>query len=293
MNLCTDIRLSGRIVGGFTRARVRVGRRSRSGLAVKCWGADAVVQNSALRPPPPTPDAGLTTSDRSDNYDPCCSTVATLTRIPNVAVGPSSAHCSHAPRLRARGPSRRPQPRDTVGAEALRARRSRGRAGRTSQARARTLTRAARGARARPARSVGPRQHSRSRPQAAAAHDHRRRDDHLPAHRRRAVSRDPVALRRQRAAHHPTTEDPPRGHPHTIGSDRDHPPPCLAAHQRADRLPAQSRGRRAGIGGPFARRARAMDPLAHKIPYQTTWHTPASRPSARSRSASASQRHDL
>ena len=46
-----------------------------------------MVQNSS-GPSPAHLTPGSQHPDRSDNYDPCCSTVATLTRIPTVAVGP-------------------------------------------------------------------------------------------------------------------------------------------------------------------------------------------------------------
>jgi hypothetical protein len=63
---------------------------ARGWVAVKRWRLARWCPE--LGPPglPRPPHAGLTTSDGSDNYDPCCSTVATLTRILTaVALGPN------------------------------------------------------------------------------------------------------------------------------------------------------------------------------------------------------------
>jgi hypothetical protein len=46
-----------------------------------------VVQNSS-GPSPAHLTPGSQHPDRSDNYDPCCSTVATLTRIPTITMEP-------------------------------------------------------------------------------------------------------------------------------------------------------------------------------------------------------------
>ena len=158
---------------------------------------------------------------------------------------------ARVPRLRAREPPRRPQPRDPLGTETQGARRGRGRARRATRAGAGALARADRAARTRPAEAVGRREHLREGPQAAAARADRRHHDHLAARGPRAAGRDPLALGRQRGAHRPATKDTPRGHPHTVRGDRADPPPRSRSSQRADRRAAQRR--RAARPAPAAR----------------------------------------
>ena len=137
--------------------------------------------------------------------------------------------------------------------------------------------------------AVGRRDHLREGPQAAAAHDDRRHHDHLPAHRPRAAGRDPLALGRQRAAHHPTTEDTPTGHTHPGRGDRADQTPRRRSHQRADRRATQHRRVARRHRRPVRRRARAMDPLAPQdpLPDQLGARRRADRQPAR-RDASAS-----
>ena len=138
------------------------------------------------------------------------------------------------------------------------------------------LARADRGARARPARAVGRRHHHRQGPQAAAARDDRRRHAHLPARQPRAPGRDPLALRRNRAAHHPAATEARR---------RQRTPPeaielikrLAAEHtntQIADQLNAA--GMRTSTGRPFDEQSRQLGPLALQDPAQPAARTTAS-----------------
>jgi hypothetical protein len=60
-------------------------------VALKRWRLARWVQNSFRAPSPAHLTPGSQHPDRSDNYDPCYSTVATLTRIPTIAPGPVQA----------------------------------------------------------------------------------------------------------------------------------------------------------------------------------------------------------
>ncbi|MGZ6638832.1 MAG: recombinase family protein [Solirubrobacteraceae bacterium] len=163
-------------------------------------------------------------------------------------------------------PPCRPQPRDPVGAEAPRADRGGSRARRAERARPGALARADRGTRARCPQAVGRRDNLGEGPQTAAAHDDHRHHDHLPAHRPRASGWDPLALGRQRAAHHPATEDAPRGHPHPGRGDRADQTPRRRSHQRADRRATEPRRVARRHRRPDRRRACAMDPRAPQDP---------------------------
>jgi hypothetical protein len=68
-------------------------------VAVKRWRLARCSRNSALRASPAHLTPGSQHPDGSDNYDPCCSTVATLTRIPTVALGPSVRPSLPAPTI--------------------------------------------------------------------------------------------------------------------------------------------------------------------------------------------------